>query len=262
MSVLDASIGGIVRGEEGSGAPFVVTLRPSDGGEEMLVEADEVISATGFVTPLLDLPALGVSTFGQARLPAQTPYWESATVPGIFFAGTIGQGSAGLKKHGLPANSGAVHGARYNARVLAGHIARTRGAGDATGHRPERLGIGPGGLLETVFRELAAAPELWHQRAYLAKVISLDASAGLRDEGVVPLAAFVDGAGDDGDGDALAITLEADGSGAIYPVLYLRRGGRVEERAVEADALLRFDTPATRAQVAAILADAGVAAVR
>ncbi len=262
VSVLDASIGGIVRGEEGSGAPFVVTLRPSDGGEEMLVEADEVISATGFVTPLLDLPALGVSTFGQARLPAQTPYWESATVPGIFFAGTIGQGSAGLKKHGLPANSGAVHGARYNARVLAGHIARTRGAGDATGRRPERPGIGPGGLLETVFRELAAAPELWHQRAYLAKVISLDASAGLRDEGVVPLAAFVDGAGDDGDGDALAITLEADGSGAIYPVLYLRRGGRVEERAVEADALLRFDTPATRAQVAAILADAGVAAVR
>jgi hypothetical protein len=44
------------------------------------------------VTPLLDLPDLGVTTFGQSRLPAQTPYWESARVPGIFFAGTIGQG--------------------------------------------------------------------------------------------------------------------------------------------------------------------------
>ena len=32
------------------------------------------------------------------------------------------------------------------------------------------------------------------------------------------------------------MTLEADGSGAIYPVLYLRRAGRVEERAIEPDA--------------------------
>ena len=90
---------------------------------EMVFDADDVIAATGFVAPLLDLPDLGVATFGQSRLPAQTPFWESATVPGIFFAGTIGQGSAGLKKHGIPSNSGAVQGARYNARVLARHIA-------------------------------------------------------------------------------------------------------------------------------------------
>ena len=62
----------------------------------------------------------------------------------------------------------------------------------------------------------------------------------------MPLAAFVDAKGDDGEGDALAITLEADGSGAIYPVLYLRRAGRVEERPIEPDPLLRFDTPASR----------------
>ena len=89
-------------------------------------------------------------------------------MPGIFFAGTIGQGSAGLKKHGLPANSGAVHGARYNARVLAGHIARTRASGhgraDAAARSPAA------GLVDVVVGELATAPELWHQRAYLAKV--------------------------------------------------------------------------------------------
>ena len=45
-------------------------------------------------------------------------------MPGIFFAGTIGQGAKGLQKHGVPANSGAVHGARYNARVLAARIGR------------------------------------------------------------------------------------------------------------------------------------------
>ena len=248
VSVLDASIGVIERAPGGS---LTVTARPSDGGPELPIEVDEVISATGFVTPLLDLPGLGVTTFGQSHLPAQTAYWESSSVPGIFFAGTIGQGSAGLKKHGLPANSGAVHGARYNARCLATHIARSRG-----GRPIDRPPIRPDDLLEAVLGELASAPELWHQRAYLARVFSLDASAGHRDEGIVPLAAFVDGQGDDGEGDALALTLEADGSGAIYPVLYLRRSGRLEERAVEPDPLLRFDTPAIRQQVDAILGDA------
>jgi len=252
VSVLDASIKGIERVADGS---FVVRVAPSSGGEELAIEADEVISATGFVTPLLDLPDLGVSTFGQARLPAQTPYWESASLAGIFFAGTIGQGSAGLKKHGQPANSGAVHGARYNARVLAGHVART-----IFGEAPSRPSIASDDLVSTVLAELATAPELWHQRAYLAHVISLDSSDGPRDEGIVPLAAFVDGLGDDGTNDALALTLEADGTGAIYPVIYLRRGGRVEERMIEPDPLLRFDTAAIRARVEEIVDEARAAA--
>jgi thioredoxin reductase len=252
VSVLDASIGAIERAEGGA-AGLIVRVRPSSGGEELAIEADEVIAATGFVTPLLDLPELGVTTFGQARLPAQTSYWESAAVPGIFFAGTIGQGSAGLKKHGLPANSGAVHGARYNARVMAGHIARTR-----FGRQPERPAIAAADLVDVVIGELAAAPELWHQRAYLARVISLDPSVGARDEGVVPLAAFLDGAGDDGTADSIGLTLEADGTSAVYPVLYLRRAGQVEERPVDPDPLLRFDTPAVRARVAEIVAEMGV----
>jgi len=253
VSVLDASIKGIERSEDGSA--FVVRVLPSAGGEELAIEADEVISATGFVTPLLDLPDLGVSTFGQSRLPAQTPYWESASLPGIFFAGTIGQGSAGLKKHGMPANSGAVHGARYNARVLAGHIART-----VFDTPPARPSIAEEDLVSTVLNELALAPELWHQRAYLARVISLDPSAGPRDEGIVPLAAFVDGIGDDGTADALALTLEADGTGALYPVVYLRRDGRAEERVIEADPLLRIDTVAIRARVEEIVNEARTAA--
>ena len=36
---------------------------------------------------------------------------------------------------------------------------------------------------------------------------------------------------DAGGPDALALTLEADGSGAIYPVMYTRRGGAIGERA-------------------------------
>jgi thioredoxin reductase len=252
VSILDASIGGIERAAGGDNG-YVVRVRPSAGGEELAIEADEVIAATGFVTPLLDLPDLGVGTFGQARLPAQTAYWESATVPGIYFAGTIGQGSAGLKKHGLPANSGAVHGARYNARVLAGHIAR-RHAGAA----PDRPAIAAADLVDVNVRELATAPELWHQRAYLARVLSVDPGEGPRDEGIVPLAAFLDGAGDDGTADAIGVTLEADGTSAVYPVLYIRRGGKVEERPIAPDPLLRFDTPAVRADVARIVGELGV----
>ena len=45
-------------------------LRRTDTGEELCVEADEVIAATGFTCPLLDLPELGVATFGAGRLPA------------------------------------------------------------------------------------------------------------------------------------------------------------------------------------------------
>ena len=245
VSILDASIDSIDRRDDGG---LIVRTRRSDGAGDLAIEVDDVINATGFACPLLDLPDLGVATFGQSRIPAQTSYWESASVPGIYFAGTIGQGSAGLKKHGLPSNSGAVHGARYNARCLVAHIARAR-----FGRPAPSASLNAGDLLDLVLGELRSAPELWHQRAYLARVITLDPAAGPRDEGIVPLAAFVDGQGDDGTGDALAMTLEADGSGAIYPVLYVRRDGRIDERPVDPDPLQRFDTPAVRAQVAAIV---------
>jgi thioredoxin reductase len=254
VAILDAAIQGIDRLPNGA---LEVRARPSAGGDELAFEVDEVIAATGFVSPLLDLPDLGVATFGQSRLPAQTPYWESASRPGVFFAGTISQGAAGLKKHGLPSNSGAVHGARYNARLLARHIAATTFGVPAALERPA---IGPAHLIDTLVGYLASSPELWHQRAYLARVVSLDRADGPHDEGLVPLAAFVDGVGDDGQRDAVALTLEADGSGAIYPVAYARRGRTIEEHAFEPDLLLRYDTPVVRRQLAEMLGSFGVEA--
>ena len=243
VSILDAAIGRIGPLDGGG---FEVVARPSGGGDELRFEVDEVIAATGFVAPILDLPDLGVTTFGQSRLPAQTPFWESVSVPGAFFAGTINQGAPGLKKHGLPSNSGAVHGARYNARVLARHIAATRFASPSALERPP---IPADGVVDFLATALASAPELFHQRAYLARVVSLDPTDGPRDEGAVPLAAFVDATGSDVR-DAIAVTLEADGSGAIYPTVYARRGGRLEEVVFDADPLLRYDTPAVRDRLA------------
>jgi thioredoxin reductase len=237
VAILDASIGSIERGPDA----LRVALNRTDGGGRLDLVVDHVISATGFVAPLLDLPGLGVATFGQSRLPAQTPFWESPTVPGIFFAGTIGQGAGGLKKHGIPANSGAVHGARYNARVLARHVATSR-FGVALDHPP----IEPSALVERLVEEANHSPELWHQKAYLAWVATADDDGGLRDDGIQPLAHVLDAGGRD----AVILTLEADGSGAIYPVLYLRRAGGVEERALDPDPFLDFGGPDHRRALA------------
>lgn len=240
VAILDAAVERLERAPGGDGA-IAARLRRTDGGGDLEIEVDEVISATGFVCPLLDLTDLGVGVVGASRLPTQTAWWESTTVPGIFFAGTIGQGAKGLQRHGIPANSGAVHGARYNARLLAGRIAETR-----FGAARDRPGVDPSSVVDLVARELAEAPELWHQRGYLSRVLSVDPVVGLVDDGTQPLSHVLDA----GTEDALALTLEADGTGAIYPVVYVRRGGVLAERALEPDPLLRYDTADARAAIA------------
>jgi thioredoxin reductase len=240
VDILSASTKGIERSPDGS---FLVKLERSDNAMPMSLGADEVIAATGFTCPLRDLPALGVATFGQSKLPAQTDYWESATVPGIYFAGTITQGAAGLKKHGIPPNSGALHGYRYNSRVLVNHLAETFFG--VVHDRPE---VKPGDLRDHLLGEATRAPELWHQKAYLASVVSLDAAEGIRNIGIMPLTRFLDA----GEGDAIAMTVEADGT-TIYPVVYVRRGGRHEEHALEPDPLNDFEGPTYRRALGQIL---------
>jgi thioredoxin reductase len=224
--VLDTTIAEVMK----DGAGYRVRTRDA-AGRELTMPADDVIAATGFVTPLRDLPALGVATFGQSRLPAQTPFWESATVPGIFFAGTINQGAAGLKKHGIPSNSGAVQGYRYNARVLARHLAETKFGVVASRERLETAALVP-----YLLDQVSNGPELWHQRAYLARVINLDRDAGITNEGIVPLQHFLDAGG----GDAVAATLESNGQGNPYPVVYIRKDASVTEHALPPDPLLDF----------------------
>jgi thioredoxin reductase len=239
VDILSASLKGISQASDG----LRVDLERSDNAMPMSITADEVIVATGFTCPLRDLPSIGVATFGQARLPAQTDDWESATVPGIFFAGTITQGSAGLKKHGIPSNSGALHGYRYNARVLVRHLAE-----EHFGAVLERPAMDPGDLRDHLLAEATRAPELWHQKAYLASVVGLDPDAGMRNEGIMPLSRFLD----DSRSDGVAMTVEADGT-SIYPVVYVRHDGRQEEYALAPDPLLDFESPLYRRELGTIL---------
>ncbi len=240
VDILSAATDGISKVPGG----LRVDLKRSDNGMPVSLEVDEVIAATGFTCPLLDLPALGVATFGQSRLPAQTAFWESATIPGIHFAGTITQGASGLKKHGIPSYSGAIQGHRYNARILVRRLAET-----AFGITPEAPEIALGNLRDYLLSEATMAPELWHQKAYLTRVVSVSPDDGIRDRGILPLAHFLDSDGPD----AVAMTIEADGLGAIYPVVYLRRGGKIEEHAMEAHPLNDYEGSAYRHHLGAVL---------
>ncbi len=240
VDILSASVAEISR----VAGAIRVDLKRSDNGMPVSLDVDEVIAATGFTCPLLDLPALGVATFGQARLPAQSAFWESATVPGIHFAGTITSGSAGLKKHGIPSYSGAVQGHRYNARILVERLAAKH-----FGVERPRTAIALGDLTDLVLDEATNAPELWHQKGYLARVVTVSPDDGIRDDGTVPLTHFLDTGGPDG----IAITIEADGQGAIYPVAYIRRGTKIDEHALEPHPLHEFKGAPFRRQVGALL---------
>jgi thioredoxin reductase len=238
--LLDVKIERIERAGDG----FRARLSRTDDGRELIYEADAAIATTGFAVPLRDLPELGVATFAQGKMPALTPLWESASVPGIFFAGTITQAAAGLKKHGIPANSGALHGYRYNARVLARHLAASRFEIEVP-----HPALEPDGVVPFLLEQLTTAPELWNQRSYLAQVASVS-DDGWRDEGIWPLAAFIDAEGPD----AVAVTLEPNTDASIYPVAYVRTAGSVEERLLDPDAMNEYRASPHREQLAAFLA--------
>ena len=240
--ILDASIEAVER----QGGHFQVKTKAADG-RALDFEVDDVIAATGFTCPLQDLPQLGVATFGQSRLPAQTPFWQSATVPGIYFAGTIMQGSLGLRKHGIPSNSGAVQGYRYNARVLARHLAESR-----FGVRIERRRLRTDEVAPLLLAEASRGPELWHQRSYLARVFTAGSDGGMEDAGIQPLAHFVDDSRPEV-GDGVAVALESNGRDDPYPEIYLREGGRVSEHKLDPHPLLDFEGPEYQREAASLI---------
>jgi thioredoxin reductase len=235
---VDASVEAIERDANGFRVHAHGTTTPC----ELVLQADDVIAATGFRTPLLDLGDLGVQTVGQGRIPALTPFFEATGADGIYFAGNTTQGAPGLRKHGVGASSPAVHGFRYNARVLAEQIAARH-----FDIQPEWRRLAREEIVPLLAAELTRGPEIWTQKAYLARVVTLGDEAA--DHGIEPLAHFVDAAGPD----AVAATIEMNAAGEIYPVVYVRRGGTVVEHAFPPDPMNVFDAPDYVAQLEAAL---------
>jgi hypothetical protein len=213
---LDAAVERIERTPDGYRMYAQGTTRPGS----IILDADEAIAATGFRTPLRDLPELGLATVGDGRIPALTPFWESTTLPGAYFAGNAMQGAAGLRKHGVGSASGTVSGFRYNARILARRLAHSFG-------RPPLLEqVAPKTLIPFLLRELTSAPELWTQKNYLARAVFPDGSTD-----IVPLVHFLDHC----ERGSVAATVEMNAEGEIYPVVYRRTAEEIEEHALPPD---------------------------
>ena len=237
--VLDAAIERIER----TAAGFRVHAAGTTWQGKHELEADEVIVATGFRAPLEPLADLDVATVSDGRIPAQTPFWESVSAPGVYFAGNATQGAPGMSKHGAAASSTSVNGFRYNARALVDHLARSRFGIESTRRKLASTEIVP-----FLLAELARAPELWIQKGYLARVVTLAGESG-HDEGILPLAHFVDAAGPT----AVAAAVEVGADGSIVPVVYVRHGGAVEEHSLPSHPLREFDSPEQRTELEQIL---------
>jgi thioredoxin reductase len=235
--VIDVTIERIER----DGERFRVFTRGTTWDGQLEFEVDDVIAATGFRTPVRDLPDLGLVTVADGRIPALTPFWQSVSLPGAYFAGNASQGARGLGKRGAGASSSAVNGFRYNARVLAQHLAE-----QLTGYEPPREPVDD--VVSFLLHELSAAPELWVQKGYLCRVVS-SADGAYVDDGVRPVAHFLDTSGPD----AFGATVEVDENGTILPTLYVRRHGEIREHQLAPHPLHRYDGEDYRNQVAAIV---------
>jgi thioredoxin reductase len=235
--VIDVTIERIER----DGERFRVFTRGTTWDGQLEFEVDDVIAATGFRTPVRDLPDLGLVTVADGRIPALTPFWQSVSLPGAYFAGNASQGARGLGKRGAGASSSAVNGFRYNARVLAQHLAE-----QLAGYEPPREPVDD--VVSFLLHELSAAPELWVQKGYLCRVVS-SADGAYVDDGVRPVAHFLDTPGPD----AFGATVEVDENGTILPTLYVRRHGEIREHQLAPHPLHRYDGEDYRNQVAAIV---------
>jgi len=135
-----------------------------------------------------------------------------------------------------------VSGFRYNARVLAEHLAERLGGWSRPRPRVEEA-------VPFLLGELTRSPELRIQKGYLCRMLSAG-EEGYADEGIVPLTHFLDG----GSPDAVAATIEVDETGRMVPTVYLRRGGEVAEHPLEPHPLHQYEGEAYAAELASLLA--------
>ena len=169
-------------------------------------------------------------TVADGRIPALTPFWESVSLPGVFFAGNASQGARGIGKRGAGASSTSVNGFRYNARVLARHLAER-----LDGREPQREPVAE--LVPFLLRELTSAPELWVQKGYLCRVVSAadgshrgrGASSRSRRSSTPPVPTPSPRAS------------RWTRPGKIVPTLYVRRGGEIREHQLDPHPLHRYD---------------------
>ncbi|MBW4718746.1 FAD-dependent oxidoreductase [Saccharothrix obliqua] len=182
-AVLD---GTVERIEPRPGGGFRVLFRYARTVESAReLEYDRIIACTGFrfdASVFADgcRPALAIDD----RFPEQTSAYESTTVPGLYFAGTVTQ-QRDFKK----STNGFIHGFRYGVRALH-HILAARHHGvpwPATPVDPSPEAIG-----DAVIARVNRSSALWQQFGVIGDVVAVTGETA-RYEEEVPVAYLADG---------------------------------------------------------------------
>ncbi|MFT7837930.1 NAD(P)-binding domain-containing protein [Saccharothrix sp. BKS2] len=182
-AVLDGAVELI---EPRPGGGFRVLLRYARAAQAPReLEYDRVIACTGFGfdASVFDdgcRPALVIDD----RFPEQTSAFESTTVPGLYFAGTLTQ-QRDFKK----STSGFIHGFRYGARALHRVLAdRYHGVpwpSTALDPSPEAIG-------DALVARVNLSSALWQQFAVMGDVVTVSGGTARYQE-EVPVAYLADG---------------------------------------------------------------------
>jgi thioredoxin reductase len=164
-AVLDATIDLIERVD----GRFHVHLNYSHAhGEKETLIYDRVIACTGFRfdDSIFDdtcRPALAIND----RFPRQTSEWESANVPGMYFAGTLTQ-----MRDYRKTSSGFIHGFRYNVRAL--HRMLESKYHEQPWPRASAP-LSPEALTHLVIQRINRTSALWQQFGFLCDVLVVNA---------------------------------------------------------------------------------------
>lgn len=198
-AILDGDVLDITPRPEGGFAVRFSFSRANEVVKEL--HYDRVLCATGFrldTSPFTDScrPALAIND----RFADLTSAYESANVPGLYFAGTLMQ-QRDFKK----STTGFIHGFRYTVRALS-RILEQRGHGAAW--PSSELPAKAEALADAIITRVNRTSALWQQFGVLADVVLLPpsgADAHYLEE--VPLPYALDG-GIETDGLLVAVTLE------------------------------------------------------
>ncbi|NNF24920.1 MAG: NAD(P)-binding domain-containing protein [Rhodobacteraceae bacterium] len=217
-------------------------------GHDIILTYDKVIACTGFqFDNTIFAPDIRPEMKHFGKFPAMTETWESETVPGLYFAGTIMQ-SRDFKK----TMSGFVHGFRHNVKCLSEFVAMR--LTDAA-YPSQAISLEPKPLAEAIIDRLSTSSGVFLQPGFLADAIVLEGPEAGRACQDVPVD-WVLGESSLADRSLLLVTLEYGDFGGnslhvkrqhnvfgkepdafIHPVLRHYRGGNLVDEIHLADHL-------------------------
>ncbi|MCA2228844.1 NAD(P)-binding domain-containing protein [Nonomuraea aurantiaca] len=182
-SVLDGTVESIERRDDGRFRVMFRYARTVEALRELFY--DRVIVCTGFrfdASAFDDScrPALVIND----RFPEQTSAYESTTVPGLYFAGTLTQ-QRDFKK----STSGFIHGFRYGVRALHRILATRYHGGTWPARKVEPT---PEAISDAIIARVNRSSALWQQFGVLGDVVTVEGDTALYQE-EVPVAYAADG---------------------------------------------------------------------